>query len=116
MANSKRSWTPDRNMATRLFLVVMVLLAITACGGESEPDGVLIGVVDQVTGDRDVEAFVLVDGAGNSHRFIPAPGLLCGGEPLEHLRAHLVERDQVTVTFERDESGVRIATGIDHRS
>jgi hypothetical protein len=103
-------------VATRLLLIVMVLLAITACGGESEPDGVLIGVVDQVTGDRDVEAFVLMDEAGNNYRFIPAPGLLCGGEPLEHLRAHLVERDQVTVTFERDESGVRIATGIDHRS
>lgn len=104
-------------MVTRLIVVVVIALAVlTACGGESDSDGVLTGVVDQVTGDREVEAFVIVDAAGNSHRFIPMPGLLCGGEPMQHLRTHLVERDEIAVTFERDASGAGVATAIDHRS
>jgi hypothetical protein len=102
-------------VVTRLLLIVIALAVLGACGGEPESDRVVTGVVDQVTGEREVEAFVLVDSAGSSHRFVPAPGLLCGGEPLDHLRKHLVERDEITVTFERDESGVGVAIAIVHR-
>ena len=100
----------------RLVLLIVVVLALLgACGGESESERVITGVVDQVTGEREVEAFVVVDAVGSSHRFIPAPDLLCGGEPLDHLRAHLVERSEIAVTFERDASGIAVAIVIDHR-
>ena len=99
----------------RLVLLIVVLALLGACGGESESERVITGVVDQVTGEREVEAFVVVDAVGSSHRFIPAPDLLCGGEPLDHLRAHLVERSEIAVTFERDASGIAVAIAIDHR-
>jgi hypothetical protein len=99
-----------------LAVTVALSLLIAGCGGgtdASEPNQVS-GVVSQVSGPGDiVDGFVIVDDGGASHAFVPAAGLTCDGQPLNHLRTHLIDRDRVVVSYEID-SGPPTATVIRH--
>ena len=89
-------------------LVAVVIGVLSACSS-SVVDGTVEGTVSQVTGTGDdVAAFVVVDDEGNSHRFVPAEGLTCGGLPIGHLREHLVERDRIIVTHDAQGIAVEI--------
>lgn len=92
-------------------------VAVSGCAGgqPSDVDGSVTGVVSQVTGnDTTVDAFVIVNDAGSSHLFVPGVDLTCDGEPLVHLRTHLLERDRLLVTYETNADGALEATGIVH--
>lgn len=113
MASSSRS-------SARRFVVLLaasVAVAVSGCtGGQpSDVDSSVTGVVSQVTGnDTGVDAFVIVDDAGSSHLFVPGVGLTCDGEPIVHLRTHLLERDRLLVRYETDADGALEATSIVH--
>lgn len=99
----------------RIAAVVLIALAIAGCSADSDPGTEVEGIVTQVTGSGDdVEAFVVVDDEGRNHRFVPFPTLTCGGEPLGHLRTHLVDQDPIRVEYEVSEDGLQIAIDIDH--
>lgn len=108
MANSRRSWT--HSLLAVLVGVAVVAAACSSTGDENE----VVGVVSQVSGDDSVTSFVVVDDAGVSHAFVPQEGLTCDGEPLEHLRTHLLERDRIAVTFDEGGDGPRTAIAITH--
>jgi hypothetical protein len=115
MASSSRS-SARRSVA---LLVALVAVAASACasghGTDADADGVVTGLVSQVTGnDTAVDAFVLVDDEGSSHLFVPGVDLTCDGEPLVHLREHLLERDTLRVTYATNADGALEATSIVH--
>jgi hypothetical protein len=86
-----------------------------ASGHGTDADGVVTGLVSQVTGnDTAVDAFVIVDDEGLSHLFVPGVDLTCDGEPLVHLREHLLERDRLRVTYATNADGALEATSIVH--
>lgn len=95
-------------------VVVGLFVLLSGCGADQAVVMQVEGAVSQVTGTDTVDAFVVVDDDGVSHAFVPAPGLRCDGEPLTHLRTHLIERDRVRVTYESSASGRRVAVTIDH--
>ena len=108
----RASW---KRSSTRSVLILLLAVAVltTGCGADSASNEV-VGVVSQVTGDGTVTSFVIIDADGASHAFVPAPGLTCDGEPIEHLRAHLLERDRISVRFETTGGGAPIAVEITH--
>lgn len=113
MASSSRS-SARRSVA---LLVASVAMAASGCasGQGTDADGFVTGFVSQVTGsDIAVDSFVLVDEDGSSHMFVPGVDLTCDGEPLVHLRTHLVERDRLRVTHARNAAGALEATSIAH--
>lgn len=113
MASSSRS-SARRSVA---LLVAAVAVATSGCAGgqTSDVDDSVTGVVSQVTGnDTTVDAFVIVDGEGASHLFVPRVDLTCDGEPLVHLRTHLLDRDGLRVTYVTNLDGALEATSIVH--
>lgn len=92
----------------------MLAIAAPACTAEPSDDTVT-GVVSAVTGPGEaVTSFVIEQDDGSSRVFLPAAALTCDGEPLDHLREHLVGRDRISVRFERSDEGPAIAVEIDH--
>jgi hypothetical protein len=113
MVSSSRS-SARRSVA---LLVASVAVAVAGCadGQPSDVDSSVTGLVSQVTGsDTTVDAFVIVDDAGSSHLFVPGVDLTCDGEPIVHLRTHLLERDRLLVRYETDPDGALEATSIVH--
>ena len=108
----KASWKRSSTRSVLILLVAMAVL-LPACRNDPASDEV-VGIVSQVTGDGTVASFVIVDADGASRAFVPAPGLTCDGEPLEHLRAHLLERDRISVRFDTTGDGAPIAVEITH--
>ncbi len=73
----------------------------------------MVGVVTEVTGDLvSIESFVVIDGAGNSHKFIPGQGMTVAGGPASHLRDHLVSGERVKVLFHPGSNGELIADDV----
>lgn len=104
-------------------LAVILTLVAAGCGGADDDrngltegdEGSVVGVVSEVSGELPVvDTFVILDGSGDSFRFIPEPGLLFHGGPLSHLRDHIVGGERVTVTFKVESTGVMTATHIEH--
>ncbi len=113
MASSSRSST--RRSVALLVATVALLAAGCANGQGTDADDSVTGFVSQVTGSgTSVDAFVIVDDEGSSHLFVPGVDLTCDGEPLVHLRVHLLERDRLRVTYVMDASGALEATSIVH--
>ncbi len=108
-----------RRVAVRLAWVVAVGVALAvslgACSAGGGDDAPISGIVTEVTGDlTTVESFVVLDGTGRSHKFVPADGLLFYGGPLTHLRDHVVTGQPITVTFVEGFEGEKTATLIEH--
>ena len=115
-ASSSHSSRPRqvRSRSQALLLGLLVALAVVLVGCADEPDpGVVVGVVSQVTGDP-VESFAVVDDEGTTYAFQPVAGLTCDGEPLTHLRVHLLDRDRIRVAYEEPDEGPLLATEILH--
>lgn len=107
--------------SARRFVVVVVAMAVLVSSGcasgqdDGDPGDSVTGVVSQVRGsDTTVDAFVIVDDEGSSHLFVPGAGLTCDGEPVVHLRTHLIERDRLRVTYAMKANGALEATRIVH--
>lgn len=109
----RASWKPSSTRRFAAVVLAVLTLVVVGCDADSSGESVT-GVVSQVTGEFEVESFVIVDDQGASHAFTPARGLTCDGEPLEHLRVHLVERDRITVRYEATGDGTPTATSITH--
>jgi hypothetical protein len=56
-----------------------------------------------------VESFVVLDAEGNSHKFIPSPGLEVMGQAPSHLRDHVVSGEPVTVVYHENPAGEHVA-------
>jgi hypothetical protein len=99
---------------TLLLLVTLPLVLLgSACSGSPVDDGVVIGVVTEVTGDLSgIESFVVLDAGGDSFKFKPRSGLLVMGAPPSHLRDHVVSGEPVTVTYHEDSAGELIADAV----
>lgn len=88
-----------------------VLFTVGACSATSESS--VVGTVTQVSGESGVvESFIVRTDAGRSVRFVPADGLTCNGESLDHLRDHLVDRTTIEVDFDEGDDGELIAVAI----
>lgn len=96
---------------TLILLVVIVLSVLaSACSGSTSADGEVFGVVTEVTGDLSgVESFVVLDAEGDSHKFIPRPGLDVMGQAPSHLRDHVVSGEPVTVIYHENSAGELVA-------
>lgn len=96
-----------RRGSVPLTIAVVVSFLVVGCAGgsdTSDPNEV-VGVVSQVSGAGEtVDGFVIVDDGGTSHAFVPGDGVTCDGQPLDHLRTHLVDRDRVSVSFDGSSS------------
>lgn len=112
------SWKPSSTARTSLLLLVLVAvvaLPLAGCSSEQDADDVVVGFVSQVTGPGEaVTSFVIEDANGSSQVFIPAADLTCHGEPLDHLREHLLEREPVRVQFIPSDDGPPTAISIEH--
>ena len=103
-----------RHIATRSTLVLLVVILLSlfaaACSGSTATEGEVFGIVSEVTGDLSgVETFVVLDAEGNSHKFIPSPGLEVMGRPPSHLRDHVVSGEPITVTYHQNSEGELVA-------
>jgi hypothetical protein len=103
-----------RHIATRSTLVFLVAILLSlfaaSCSGSTATEGDVFGVVSEVTGDLSgVESFVVLDEEGNSHKFIPGPGLEVMGQPPSHLRDHVVSGEPITVTYHQNAEGELVA-------
>ena len=97
-----------------LVIAITTALLVGACSsGDGEEELRVEGTITQVTGEDEVISFIVTDAAGTNHRFVPGLGLTCGGEDLTHLRVHIVERDEIAVTW-IDDAGTSIADSIVH--
>lgn len=100
--------------STLILLVVCALSVIaSACSGSTSTEGEVLGIVTEVTGDLSgVESFVVLDAEGNSHKFIPSPGLEVMGQAPSHLRDHVVSGEPVTVAYHENSEGELVADGV----
>lgn len=97
-----------------MLALLAALVVVAACSSGPVEDTVT-GVVSAVTGPGEaVTSFVIEQDDGSSRVFLPAAALTCDGEPLNHLREHLLERDRISVRFERADEGPDIAVEIVH--
>lgn len=107
-------------MAVHLRQIAPVLLAASAalilsagCSTAEESSGEVVGIVTEVTGDlTSIESFVVIDGSGDSSKFVPGEGLTVAGGPVSHLRDHVVSGEQVKVLFHSGEKGELIADDV----
>jgi hypothetical protein len=95
-----------------MILGVLVVLSVfaSACSASTPSEGEVFGIVTEVTGDLSgVESFVVLDTEGDSHKFIPSPGLEVMGQAPSHLRDHVVSGEPVTVTYHENSTGELVA-------
>jgi len=98
-----------RSMAILGVLIVLSVVA-SACSTSTSTEGEVFGIVTEVTGDLSgVESFVVLDAEGDSHKFIPSPGLEVMGQAPSHLRDHVVSGEPVTVTYHENSAGELVA-------
>lgn len=99
-------------MPFRTYLVWLVVgLAIAGCSdSEVDASSSVSGVVVSVTGQGDVESFVIRDAGGSNRQFTPA---VPDGFDVEGLRALVVSQDQVSVVYEQVEDAGYLAVSIE---
>jgi hypothetical protein len=91
----------------RTYLLWLVVgLAFAGCSGsEVDASSSVTGVVVSVTGQGDVESFVIRDAGGSNRQFTPA---VPDEFDVDGLRALVVSQDQVSVVYEQvDDAGYR---------
>ena len=98
----------------RRCVLVVVALAVAACGNggdDSEASGVVIDVVGGLT---TVDQFTIRTTAGEDLTFEVADGVrFHGSGPLGHLRSHLTTGEPIVVVYETGEDGVLRALEVD---
>jgi hypothetical protein len=93
----------------RIAAAALVLAALaTSCGGDGVQDGPSVeGIVVAVDGDlTEVRNFTVIDEAGTTLVFTPAPGLTFHDGPLSHLSAHITSGEPIVVTYEEGGDGL----------
>jgi len=97
-------------MTRSILILVITVMAVAACSGSTSTEGEVFGIVTEVTGDLSgVESFIVLDTEGDSHKFVPGPGLEVMGQPPSHLRDHVVSGEPVTVTYHENSAGELVA-------
>jgi len=97
-------------MTRSVLILVITAMAVAACSDSTSTEGEVFGIVTEVTGDLSgVESFIVLDTEGDSHKFIPGPGLEVMGQPPSHLRDHVVSGEPVTVTYHENSAGELVA-------
>lgn len=102
-----------RRMTRVLLAASVALIVLSGCSAAEESSGEIIGTVTEVTGDlTSVESFVVIDGSGDSFKFVPGEGMTVAGGPVSHLRDHVVSGEQVSVRFHSGTNGELIADDV----
>ena len=102
-----------RRIAPVVLAVSVALTLFAGCSAAEVPSGEVIGIVTEVTGDlTSIESFVVIDGSGDSFKFVPGEGLTVAGGPVSHLRDHVVSGEQVMVLFHSGAQGELIADDV----
>ncbi len=98
-----------------LVAVATVAIGVSGCSGLPETEGDVVGIVTEVTGDlTEIESFVVLDTAGDSHKFTPGDGMTVMGSPASHLRDHVVSGEPVRVIHHQGTDGELIADDVTH--
>lgn len=98
-----------------LLLCVILAVAASACASSESTEGEVVGIVSEVTGDLSgIDSFVVLDSAGDSHKFIPGDGMTVMGSPPSHLRDHLISGEPVKVFYHEGSDGELIADDVVH--
>lgn len=93
----------------RSAIVLLLVVAMTACGGSASE---VVGSLIEFDGDlSDVRSFTVLTEDGETMRFEPAADATFHGGPLSHLRDHLVSGAPIVVRFV-ERSGVLVATSV----
>ncbi len=98
-----------------LMAVAAVAIGVSACSGLPGSEGDVVGIVTEVTGDLTaIESFVVLDTAGDSHKFTPVDGMTVMGSPASHLRDHVVSGEPVRVIHHNGPNGELVADDVTH--
>jgi len=99
-------------MARVIAALAVLFVAVVATGCSRTPSdhpGDVSGVIVVVTGESDLQSFVVLDGEGTNRLLVPGSGF---DVTLDGMRDLLIAGEAVVVAFEESESGELVATSL----